>query len=272
MLFYQDFNEQFEGYTQHNLAKEYVSRGCFIRISMNNLKDIHNRISKGDCKHSVVLSGFQWTIWRIYTTGGSDAAMVLKLFYQDFNEQFEGYTQPAINDLIDQIRCFIRISMNNLKDIHNLIVKRLRWLNVVLSGFQWTILLQKYRKNRKYTNLQEIILIFQKKALPLQQQIWRIYTIRIIPLCKHSEWHASVALFLCISLTSNTSWTSTHYLCPENLFILSILLLACSSTSMQKNEKCAFFCNFLWNTDRFCQFGVVILQRISYFVLKILKR
>ena len=26
------------------------------------------------------------------------------------------------------------------------------------------------------------------------------YTIRIIPLCKHSEWHASVALFLCISL------------------------------------------------------------------------
>ena len=27
-------------------------------------------------------------------------------------------------------------------------------------------------------------------------QFWKIYTIRIIPLCKHSEWHAGVALFL----------------------------------------------------------------------------
>ena len=66
---------------------------------------------------------------------------------------------------------------------------------VVLSGCQWTILLQKYRKNRKYANLWEIFCYLNKKSLPLQQQIWRIYTIRIIPLCKHSEWHASVALF-----------------------------------------------------------------------------
>ena len=41
-LFYQDFNEQFEGYTQHNGEIVNVAASCFIRISMNNLKDIHN--------------------------------------------------------------------------------------------------------------------------------------------------------------------------------------------------------------------------------------
>ena len=41
-LFYQDFNEQFEGYTQHSQAAWNGNKGCFIRISMNNLKDIHN--------------------------------------------------------------------------------------------------------------------------------------------------------------------------------------------------------------------------------------
>ena len=55
-----------------------------------------------------------------------------------------------------------------------------------MLGFQWTNRLQNYRKNRKYANLYEYILLFQKKVLPLQQQNWRIYTIRIIPLCKHS--------------------------------------------------------------------------------------
>ena len=39
-----------------------------------------------------------------------------------------------------------------------------------------------------------------QKAVPLHQLNLMTYTIRIIPLCKHSEWHASVALFLCISL------------------------------------------------------------------------
>ena len=43
MLFYQDFNEQFEGYTQHRDLCKYSESGCFIRISMNNLKDIHNK-------------------------------------------------------------------------------------------------------------------------------------------------------------------------------------------------------------------------------------
>ena len=168
-LFYQDFNEQFEGYTQP-----------FHYFFMF---------------HRIVLSGFQWTIWRIYTTVPRGRLALWGLFYQDFNEQFEGYTQLRLCRTESKCYCFIRISMNNLKDIHNPFPLFQSDDKIVLSGFQWTILLQKYRKNRKYANLLEIILIFQKKALPLHQQIWRIYTIRIIPLCKHSEWHASVALF-----------------------------------------------------------------------------
>ena len=61
---------------------------------MNNLKDIHN--SDEPKSHSTLL------------------------FYQDFNEQFEGYTQPYAPVTHYASRCFIRISMNNLKDIHNL--------------------------------------------------------------------------------------------------------------------------------------------------------
>ena len=35
-LFYQDFNEQFEGYTQLMFTCSYKISGCFIRISMKN--------------------------------------------------------------------------------------------------------------------------------------------------------------------------------------------------------------------------------------------
>ena len=69
-LFYQDFNEQFEGYTQLFTYKSNTSVCCFIRISMNNLKDIHN---------AYLVDKF-----------------LLLLFYQDFNEQFEGYTQQCV--------------------------------------------------------------------------------------------------------------------------------------------------------------------------------
>ena len=86
---------------------------CFIRISMNNLKDIHNLTDKVCHPFAVVLSGFQWTIWRIYTTRRRVQRCRCRLFYQDFNEQFEGYTQ------------------------HPWIMLAWRW--VVLSGFQWTI-------------------------------------------------------------------------------------------------------------------------------------
>ena len=43
-----------------------------------------------------------------------------KLFYQDVNEQFEGYTQRGRFGLATHRSCFIRMSMNNLKDIHNM--------------------------------------------------------------------------------------------------------------------------------------------------------
>ena len=36
LLFYQDFNEQFEGYTQHLDFGIWFLWSCFIRISMNN--------------------------------------------------------------------------------------------------------------------------------------------------------------------------------------------------------------------------------------------
>ena len=86
---------------------------------MNNLKDIHNYSSMSVLCWFVVLSGFQWTIWRIYTTESPTADIQLPLFYQDFNEQFEGYTQPKAREWTRVPGCFIRISMNNLKDIHN---------------------------------------------------------------------------------------------------------------------------------------------------------
>ena len=46
--------------------------------------------------------------------------LLARLFYQDVNEQFEGYTQPVMKGIIEKPGCFIRMSMNNLKDIHNL--------------------------------------------------------------------------------------------------------------------------------------------------------
>ena len=112
-LFCQDFNEQFEGYTQHWSGSLPTVTGCFVRISMNNLKDIHNKEVVNYRDSTVVLSGFQWTIWRIYTT--------------------DDYDTPIIWG------CFVRISMNNLKDIHNHQKKARSIWTVVLSGFQWTI-------------------------------------------------------------------------------------------------------------------------------------
>ena len=118
-LFYQDFNEQFEGYTQRWMVAKSLTASCFIRISMNNLKDIHNHIHTLPWQGRVVLSGFQWTIWRIYTTISPQYKSSTRLFYQDFNEQFEGYTQLCRIARWLAHCCFIRISMNNLKDIHN---------------------------------------------------------------------------------------------------------------------------------------------------------
>ena len=109
-LFYQDVNEQFEGYTQRTLSYCAAHNRCFIRMSMNNLKDIHNTNPK----------------IMFYTV----------LFYQDVNEQFEGYTQPCVVFCTNLHCCFIRMSMNNLKDIHNKIKVNATTRNVVLSGCQ----------------------------------------------------------------------------------------------------------------------------------------
>ena len=138
-LFYQDFNEQFEGYTQPHGAATSSAVCCFIRISMNNLKDIHNYEGSDWREIEVVLSGFQWTIWRIYTTSSRFFISPRALFYQDFNEQFEGYTQQPQSLIVTCQGCFIRISMNNLKDIHNACLLAHIPQSVVLSGFQWTI-------------------------------------------------------------------------------------------------------------------------------------
>ena len=132
-----------------------LRRCCYIRISMNNLKDIHNRHCNIVQTCSVVILGFQWTIWRTYTTP----------FLQHFL-RMGCYIRISMNNLKDihnhcgycfpqETCCYIRISMNNLKDIHNLTCKLLLLHFVVILGFQWTIWLQKYRKNRKYANLYE---------------------------------------------------------------------------------------------------------------------
>ena len=177
LLLYQDFNEQFEGYTQQVCHWLFLIRCCFIRISMSNLKDIHNAMCASLFYLFVALSGFQWAIWRIYTTEFGKHPTSLRLLYQDFNEQFEGYTQLVDWVILCACGCFIRISMSNLKDIHNGIKEYVRTVHVVLSGFQWTkrditilILPQNYKKCMKCTNFCENILLFHKKALPLHQQ------------------------------------------------------------------------------------------------------
>ena len=111
----------------------------------------------------VVLSGCQWTIWRIYTTWRWRCACWALLFYQDVNEQIWRIYTTMWSVARARQGCFIRISMNNLKDIHNSMLRAMGSLFVVLSGFQITILLQKYKKSLKSANLLENILILQKK-------------------------------------------------------------------------------------------------------------
>ena len=138
-LFYQDVNEQFEGYTQPITLSIFMPFTCFIRMSMNNLKDIHNVLGEVAVDDHLVLSGCQWTIWRIYTTCNSFIYCFWFLFYQDVNEQFEGYTQRERPALAALATCFIRMSMNNLKDIHNSEDVSPCHNALVLSGCQWTI-------------------------------------------------------------------------------------------------------------------------------------
>ena len=108
----------------------------------------------------VVLSWFQRYICMQYTTMDSMCFILLWLFYLDFKDTFGCNTQPLKGQNFRILRCFIRISKILLYAIHNRGWDCHSVAIVVLSWCQWTILLQKYRKNRKYANLQEIILIF----------------------------------------------------------------------------------------------------------------
>lgn len=72
-----------------------------------------------------------------------------------------------------------------------------------------------------------------------------IYTIGIIPLCKHSEWHASVALFLRISLEHILD-KHTLSLPPKIFSILSILSIYLSIYPLLTSisyPACSFFVN-----------------------------
>ena len=83
-----EVNEQFEGYTQQLSVSLRWVRCCFVRMSMNKFEGYtqHPNLARGSWL--VVLSGCQWTIWRIYTTPTNRSRSTCELFYQDFNEQF----------------------------------------------------------------------------------------------------------------------------------------------------------------------------------------
>ena len=127
---------------------------CFIRISMNNLKDIHNVLGLVFVLGLVVLSGFQWTIWRIYTT-----------------IHFTG------NKFLC---CFIRISMNNLKDIHNVRYTPCIPIIVVLSGFQWTIW-------RIYTTQTILIISYTKLFYQDFNEQFAAKLQKILEICKFTK-------------------------------------------------------------------------------------
>ena len=117
-LFYQDFKDTFVCNTQHADSAYAALQCCFIRISKILLYAIHNWVRQDGASSKVVLSGFQRYFCMQYTT--------------------------LLRCLAHSRCCFIRISKILLYAIHN--TSRVCWLRwwVVLSGFQWTILLQKY--------------------------------------------------------------------------------------------------------------------------------
>ena len=92
-MFYQDFNEQFEGYTQQDVDVTSEQLRCFIRISMNNLKDIHNGLPESMPSLVLFYQDFNEQFEGYTQPNNSISQIAYGLFYQDFNEQFEGYTQ-----------------------------------------------------------------------------------------------------------------------------------------------------------------------------------
>ena len=145
LLCYQDFKDTFVCNTQLACAPLACLRGCVIRISKILLYAIHNmakmcprgavccviRISKillyaihnaslGMVSGSVVvLSGFQRYFCMQYTTYSAFRVLSTLLCYQDFKDTFVCNTQPTTTLLQPRSCCVIRISKNNLKDMHH---------------------------------------------------------------------------------------------------------------------------------------------------------
>ena len=112
---------------------------CYIRISMNNLKDIHNCLARFFVLCQVVILGFQWTIWRIYTTSLLRYAGRKRVVILGFQWTIWRIYTTVYWIVIFTGSCYIRISMNNLKDIHNIFFICAISSAVVILGFQWTI-------------------------------------------------------------------------------------------------------------------------------------
>ena len=74
----------------------------------------------------VVLSGFQRYFCMQYTTVGLRHSPPIGLYYQDFKDTFVCNTQLIHVNGFSCNSCIIRISMNNLKDIHNVLHSRKR--------------------------------------------------------------------------------------------------------------------------------------------------
>ena len=108
---------------------------------------------------------------------------------------FERYTQHLHFSTFNYWRCYDVQSYNFWKiyTTHATLSANKGWL---LWCTKLQFLKDIHNVNNKKERKRLFFLHIYKKIYTFAVQFWKIYTIRIIPLCKHSEWHASVALFL----------------------------------------------------------------------------
>ena len=169
-LCYQDFKDTIVCNTQLFGFLCLMSKCCVIRISKILLYAIHNMFLQLSCIMIVVLSGFQRYFCMQYTTIILAILAPTTLCYQDFKDTFVCNTQH-IRDAVRQrevvLSGFQRYFCMQYTTIQ---IGNHNSIKLCYQDFNEN-LLQKYIKNRKYTNLYEYILLFQKKILPLQQQI-----------------------------------------------------------------------------------------------------
>ena len=199
---------------------------CFVRISMNKLKDIHNRHNLGKLVREVVLSGFQWTNWRIYTTTVWERITEPTLFCQDFNEQIEGYTQ--------------------------LIADGLHAILVVLSGFQWT-------NWRIYTTSANES--FKRSGLFCQDFNEQIegYTQLVLLV-----WKSLVRCFIRISMNNFEGYTQPRPLLNDSQgrCFIRISMNNSAAKVQKKWEICKFTRNYFDISEKSTTFAATILKDI----------